>query len=64
MTTAHSFQELERSISIALGELAELETQFLLSSRLQYVDISHLQDIQTKMHTLGKRMTKFRQGIK
>lgn len=51
-----SDRDFARFITIALGSLAELETQFLISQRLGYLDEPTLQAITAQADEIGKML--------
>lgn len=57
-------KEFKRFLGIALASLAELETQTILSVRLEYLGQEKTRDLLESMDVLGKMINKFGQGIR
>ena len=56
--------EFPHSISIAMGSLAELETQILLSVDLGYMNNDHASDLLQELNTMGKMLQGLRKSLK
>ena len=59
-----STKDYLRFISIAMGSLAELETQIELSKRLGYIDQSKLGEMLAKADELGRMLQSLRKALK
>ncbi|MGE0827629.1 MAG: four helix bundle protein, partial [Candidatus Binatia bacterium] len=59
-----STPEFLRNISIAMGSLAELETQLLMAERLGYVPKTELTQLLTKTDELGKMLRGLQKSLK
>jgi four helix bundle protein len=59
-----STQEYLRFISIAMGSLAELETQVILSKELGYLGQENVTPILNQTDTLGKRLRSLTMSLK
>lgn len=57
-------KEFRQFIAIALGSLAELETQTDMAGRLLYISKEDAAGFVEEMNLLGKKMTKFYQMIR
>ena len=57
-------REFKQFVAIALGSLAELETQAELAYRMAYTSEEELSSLMENMDLLGKKMTRFYQGIR
>jgi len=57
-------KEFRRFLSIALGSLAELDTQISLSFRLGYMTEGESRDLLAKTEKLGKKTTNFYKRIR
>jgi len=56
--------EFRQFLGIALGSSYELETQVILSTRLNYICIEDSEKISSKITLLQKKIYKFRQSIR
>ena len=54
----------KNTISIAIGSLAELDTQIMLSAKLGFTSKSDSDALLERTEVLGKKMTNFYKGIK
>jgi four helix bundle protein len=52
-----------RFLSFAAGSLAEVHTQVLIASRLQYVGISETDRLLREIEDLGKMLTRLKQSL-
>jgi four helix bundle protein len=58
-----STQEFIRFINIAYGSLSELETQFYLARRLNFITDEVLASLDSQTSELGEMLTGLRQGL-
>ncbi len=58
-----SDRDFARFIAIALGSLAELETQFLIAQRLGYLDETDLQEVTEQADEIGKMLRSLRKTL-
>jgi four helix bundle protein len=59
-----STKEYLRFISIALGSLAELETQFIISNNLNYINQVNLDGILEKTSEIGRMLRGLQKSLK
>jgi four helix bundle protein len=59
-----STKEFLHFISIALGSLAELETQLLLASRFTYINKSDLESVLSKVDEIGRMLRGLQKSLK
>lgn len=59
-----STKEYLHHISIAMGSLAELETQFILSKELGYLDEAIMNPLLEQCNVLGKRLRSLTSSLK
>ena len=59
-----STKEYLRFISVAMGSLAELETQFLLSERLNYLEAAALNKLLEKTGEIGRMLRSLQLALK
>ena len=59
-----SGKEFHRFLLIALGSLAELETQLMISEKLGYSSPENIQDLLTCSDVIGKQIRKLQQTLK
>lgn len=59
-----SDKEFYRFLSIALGSLAELETQLMISEKLGYSSSENIQDMLSRSDQIGKQIRKLQQTVK
>lgn len=57
-------KEFKRFLNISLASLAELETQIILASRLEYVTQEKAKILLDEADALGKMINKFAQGVR
>ena len=60
----HRTKEFLQHISIALGSLAELETQLMLAERLKYVGEIELEATLSKTDELGKMLRGMQKSLR
>lgn len=60
----HGTRDYVHFISIAIGSLAELETQLLLANDLDYLLEKEIMPILNEIHILQKMLNKMRQSLK
>jgi len=58
-----SFKEFSRFLSIALGSLAELETQIIISNRLDYVSNTAFENLLVDLTTVRKMTLGLKKSI-
>ena len=58
-----STKDYLRHISIALGSMAELETQLILATELKYVGESTLQELMAASDVLGRRLRSLQNSL-
>lgn len=58
-----STKEYLKHVSIAMGSLAELETQLLLAGRLKYVSSKNLEELASDLDGIGKMLRGFRKRL-
>jgi four helix bundle protein len=59
-----STKEYLRFVSIAMGSLAEIETQLILSNRLNYIDEEKLGDLLGKTGEIGRMLRGLQSSLK
>jgi len=59
-----SDNEFQRFLLIALGSLAELETQLLISEKLGYSSPENIKDMLGRSDKIGKQLRKLQQTVK
>lgn len=52
----HSTKEFKQFISIAIGSLAELETQIIIAERQKFVDAQKAKDMMLRIDEIGKML--------
>ena len=62
--TRESTKEFLHHISVSLGSFAELETQFILSGKLGYVEAQTVDSILLKLDEAGKMLRGFQKSLK
>lgn len=56
-------KEFMQFLNIALGSLAELETQLILSKELLFISQNDIKNLEDDIDHLGRMITKFRQTL-
>jgi four helix bundle protein len=59
-----STKEYLKHVSIAMGSLAELETQLLLAGRLKYISGKVLEDLVSDLDAIGKMLRGIQKTVK
>ncbi|PIG92073.1 four helix bundle protein [Gloeocapsopsis sp. IPPAS B-1203] len=62
--TRDSTKEYLQFLSVALGSLAELETQLILAERLSYLDIQDLQTVLSKTDEISRMIRGLQKALK
>ena len=60
----NSTREYLRHVSIAMGSLAELETQLDISLRLDYIGKKEFESVDTRIETTGKMLRGLQKSLK
>lgn len=59
----NSNKDFSRFLSISIGSLNELNTQLIISSRLNFIEIDQLNELETRINEIQKMIYKFNQGL-
>ena len=52
----HSTKEYKQFLSVALGSVGELETQYLLAESLEYMDVSRLPELAEELDAVSRML--------
>lgn len=58
-----SRKDFRHFLSIAMGSAAELETQFIIAEKLQYIDLTEKEDLCELIDHFSRMMTKLMQSL-
>ena len=60
----NSEKEFLRFLSIAMGSIAELETQIIISKNIQYIDEDQFNDLMSKLIEIRKMLIGLKKSLK